>query len=724
MCNVNIATGEVTQFEFDVVLSGRIPWLLIRRYSSENPELGVIGFGWKLNLGTFLRCAADQIEMVVDGESSARFPLIGVGQLRPLDDSGVAVARTDAGISVTDRTGNTYVFPCGDPLPNVALCVRRYDHYRNFVEYRYDGDARLKTLIDTFNRQIVFAYDGRSRLVEIYAATGNGRSSRWPLVHYEYDDQDDLVAVLDPNGRATRYEYASHLLTRVTDPNGRDLFYQYDRNKKCIRTWFTGGVWDRQLWHDPVRQRVLLTNPDGHPKLYKHNGKGTITGDVDALGRVRDDVVDQNGQLLLRAGPGGAAPTVIQRNPGSRTVLLSQNGRETVAEVDANDQVTLMKSPDGNVWKYEYDPAGNEIRSEDPDGAVWLYDYNEHGDLVRYVDPIGYERYRESAADRLMLRDQWGVRQDERFDYFGRSTSIIDGADGEIRIEYDPAGRPVRRTSPDGTSSSMEYDPAGRPNRFTDELGSQVCLVRDLADRSIKVLRPDGHEELFEYGLTDELRRVTNSKGEVAEFTYDAAGRCSPITYFDGRRHAIVYDDADHPLTLQDGRTGKVLAECKYQDDALVEESYFDGRRLKIGYGPSEEVVSVENDDASLSYEWNPLMRIVAARKDGLELNYDYNLRGDNTALTASTGRRIEYEWDGRGRLVRMIDSASGTYEYSYQTRDLVTEIRMPNGCSQSLKYRPQVSDDLSSCRASRRLTDLCAGVHIRRGRSNDSLCG
>ncbi|MBL7041989.1 MAG: RHS domain-containing protein [Pirellulaceae bacterium] len=687
MCDVNIATGEVTQFEFDVLLSGRIPWRLVRSYSSEKPQLGLIGFGWNLNLGTFLRCSGDQIELTVDGEAVSTLPLPGVRRRLKDDKSGFEVERTDAAISLTDRIRTAYTFPSRDVLPELIPCTLQQDYYGNSMQYRYDDQGRLVRLIDTFGRRVSFDYDSLSRLVEVSVPRSDSTLTRWRLVRYEYDDQDNLAAVLDANGHAMRYEYSSHLLTRVIDRCGRELYYQYDNTKRCIRTWFAGGVWDRQLLFDADLSRVLVTDPNGYAMLYKHNGKGIVVSDVDALGRVREDVVDDNGRVLLRAGAGGGMQTFISRDPESGTVVLSQNGTETTFDLDANDRPTMMEDHDGNVWKYEYDLAGNDTRSESPDGAVWTFGYNEHGDLVRAVDPIGHERIRERTADRLALSDRWGIRTDERFDELGRPTKYIDGKGGEISIEHDACGNPLRRINPDGSSSSIEYDSSGRPSTFTDELGRQLRLVRDPAGTWMKFLRPDGQQDVFEYDFMDQFKRISNSKRESARFTYDPEGRCTAVDYFDGRQHAIVYDDADNPILLLNGRTGRVLVECKYENDALVEESYHDGRRLAISYGPSGEVLSVENDDATLFYERDPQMRITVAQADGLVLNFDHNLRGDCTSLNVNTGRRIDYHWDGRARLVKMIDSSAGEYQYSHETRDLVTEIRMPNGCSQQFEY-------------------------------------
>ncbi len=290
MCDVNIATGEVTQFEYEILLSGRIPWKLIRSYSSDHLQRGLIGFGWKLNLGTWLRNLGDHLELTVDGDHVATVPLPPHGYRIKDEASGLEVARSDAELTVTNPERTSYVFPNREALPSFVLASSVRDYYGNALQYAYDDEARLAILTDSMGRRLFFEYDRGGRLSRVAMPKTNPSTEYWPLIRYVYDDRGDLVAALDPIGHATRYEYVDHLLTRVTDRTGRELYYQYDRERRCVRTWFTGGVWDRQLRFDPRLRRVLVTDPLGHRTLYQTNEQGITIGEVDPLGRVRDSL--------------------------------------------------------------------------------------------------------------------------------------------------------------------------------------------------------------------------------------------------------------------------------------------------------------------------------------------------------------------------------------------------------------------------------------------------
>jgi YD repeat-containing protein len=121
-----------------------------------------------------------------------------------------------------------------------------------------------------------------------------------------------------------------------------------------------------------------------------------------------------------------------------------------------------MKKPDGRIWRFEYDGAGNETRSEAPNGAAWRFDYNESGDLVRSVDPNS-ERFRQRTAERLLLTDRWGVIRDKRFDYLGRPTSVLDGEGGRFGLITTGLTDPCALSMPTVTSSAMQVDAGGAP---------------------------------------------------------------------------------------------------------------------------------------------------------------------------------------------------------------------------------------------------------------------
>src|SRR5262249_12241485 len=154
-------------------------------------------------------------------------------------------------IVVTDPVHRTFTFPCQRHLlPERLFCSSQRDYFANTIYYEYDANTLVR-LIDSFQRQLHFIYDVHGRLLEIRLASSNPAFHGWTFVRYEYDLRGDLVAVFDANGIPLRYEYAAHLLTRVTDRAGREVYYCYDRQRRCVRTWFAGGVWDRQLRYDP-----------------------------------------------------------------------------------------------------------------------------------------------------------------------------------------------------------------------------------------------------------------------------------------------------------------------------------------------------------------------------------------------------------------------------------------------------------------------------------------
>ena len=75
MCDVNIATGEVSQFFVDLYLPGIIPVHLVRTYSTSALHNGPLGYGWKHTLALRIVQSETDITLIGYGSADIRVPL-------------------------------------------------------------------------------------------------------------------------------------------------------------------------------------------------------------------------------------------------------------------------------------------------------------------------------------------------------------------------------------------------------------------------------------------------------------------------------------------------------------------------------------------------------------------------------------------------------------------------------------------------------------------------
>ena len=145
-------------------------------------------------------------------------------------------------------------------------------------------------------------------------------------------------------------------------------------------------------------------------------------------------------------------------------------------------------------------------------------------------------------AGRLTSMSGPGLRQTWQWDAAGRMTlheAVVDGASTRSEVVYDDAGRPLRVTGPEGTTS-YSYDAAGQ---------------------LVSVEGPRGRETLTwdAAGALRERRRVSETgEEEVERFSYDGAGRLTARVR-DGGATTYTYDAAGR-RTGQEGPEGR----CRY----------------------------------------------------------------------------------------------------------------------------------------------------------------
>ncbi len=215
-----------------------------------------------------------------------------------------------------------------------------------------------------------------------------------------------MVAVTDPTGRVTRYEYdACGRRSAVVDPTGARTTIEYDADSRPVRCTFPTGEVGWTDYDECGRVSAHL-----HPRRRRYPA---------ALRR-------------RRTGRGG---------PRQR-----------------------LRAP----RRFPYDAAGQLVSATNGNGGVTRYDYDALGRAVTITDPLGDVTRREfDALNRCVAEtDPLGRTTRAGYDAVGRQTWQEDPTGRRTEWTYDAAGRIVSVEVDGRAVSSIHWDPA-RPDRST-----------------------------------------------------------------------------------------------------------------------------------------------------------------------------------------------------------------------------------------------------------------
>ncbi len=688
MCNVNIVTGEVNHFSMDFVLPGIIPLPFIRRYSSKAQASPSLGHGWTHSLEARIRLSEDRAQLTFDNSRIVNFEIPPIGGSARDDVSGLTLSHEPGSLVVTEPDLRRLGFARPARSGRDWLLTRKEDPFGNTIQFHYTNEGTLAQVIDSAGRALHIGTDLAGRIVDIRLGSARKDSSTCTLVRYEYDAKGDLSSAVDTTGAPYRYQYHDHLLVRVTNRIGGNLYYEYDARRDCVRTWRDGGVQFRDLRRDRARHVVGIRESRGYLTLYRNNEQGLTEEWVDPLGRARRDAHDHDGRLLVNNSESGAVHEVMHLDPTKRVLTRCAPGGQTVYRLDEHDRPLTVTNAEGHTTSFEYDHGGNVTRTVSPLGAEWRYRYDERGFLVGATDPRGYEiRKSRTAEGMVTVQDDWGVIYRTTCDLLGNPVTLEDGDGNRTQFEYDAEGRPIKLIYPDGTFASYAYDAEGNLVGTTDETGLTTRYLYDSNGTLLVQTEPDGRALKNEYDTEENLTAVVNFRGDRSESLYDAVGREVRIVYFDGHVEIYEYDDNDNVTALRDER-GRPLAEYGYDDATrLAHVQWGDGTETKIAYGAQGEILSIAGPHTTIEYEWDPDLRIIKERVGDSSLEFEYDQCENRIALRTNTGRQITYEWDLRGRLIRLTDGGRFVYEYAHNLANVVTEVRLPHGLVQKFEY-------------------------------------
>ena len=548
-------------------------------------------------------------------------------------------------------------------------------------------------------------------VVRIYNTTVNFKIDAVCLVQRTsetaYDAAGNVVAMEDPRGNVTNYEYDN--LSRKTKEIQPAPQQGWARPTTCYG-------------YDADGNLKYVTDPRGSSKLssayttyYFYDFLNRPVCTIDALGQ----------DWQTEAAIPDAAPAPTAHNHSTRTVYdaagdvvkeIDQLGHVTAYQYDRLGQVTdtYEADPDGSAGQqtsphthYDYDLLGNQIAVVDPLGNTTAYQYDELGRLVKTVDPLGRVSTTgyNAAGNVLSDTDAAGNTTYYVYDHLNRMTDKYDpDTDGFIayggprtQYAYYADGKRKSLTDPDGNTTTWTYDAFRHMTKETvsntgTTLPAKSCRRRAPPGNLVWQQDRDGRVTTFAY---DALNRKTLEKWYQSgtdiyqiEYSYDNANYLTDIYGYDPSNENVC--DYTYQYFDQIGRlcwTYSWFYQLNYDqyqdfnyefwDNGLLKKSYENAQIDLIDGQNSTTVFSIS--DAQNDYVYDNLNRLITITQQS------------QSGGAAVQEKRVDFTYDAAGQYKTITtyssldddpDYRAFTSAYSYDAAGQLLSLAHRNGPS------------------------------------------
>jgi RHS repeat-associated protein len=683
---VDIATGEVSVEQLDFTLPGPIPIEWVRTYRSNNTRKGACGYGWETPADVRLEVFPldNSVAFLRPGVAPALFP-----ELPAADGENGAVLELWDGALLSDHGGEFRVRTKEDRIYYFKKAeastggegVREYPIHRisdlcgNWLEFERHGPDVI-TISESAGRRIeIETEDGLIQQMQLFVPDAEFRHL---FVRYQYDDDANLVAVLDAIGNPYTFAYDNHYLIRHTDRNGLSFYYEFAKNGEAwrvVHSWGDGGLYNYHFEYlDELKER-RITDSLGHVSLVKLDDRNLPISEIDPLGGVTIYEYDEVGRTTAVVDPAGRRTGYVYDERGNLLQLQQPDGSTCITSFDADNRPVQILDGNAAEWLQRFDIRGLLTAQSSPLGNTTTFAYDRFGMLVEVLDArngstrLSHDRY---GQPRLCI-DPMGCTARMEHGFLGELIGRCDGLERWTRFRYDAKGRIVGVQQPTGSTISVHYDANDRVIRHVDERGSVTTLtyfgISEVATR----IEPDGSRIEYIYDTEERLAAVRNQRGEHHCFHRDALGRVVEELDYWGQRRRYGYDAGGALLWTEDALQQRIL----FNNDGLgrvVRKTMphpAQGSQVWVetyGYDGLGHVTEAANPDVRLLRSFDPEGRLVC----------------EVQAVTDGPDFRVENQYDAVGNRIRRIATvngvASSSVEFTPDLSGLLAEVRFDGG--------------------------------------------
>lgn len=567
----------------------------------------------------------------------------------------------------------------------------------------YDDQGLLGLVQDSFGRSIGFSYTA-GRLTGATLPDG-----RLVTYGYDDAGRMSSVSYPDGTQRKYEYSAAAQpsLMTALVDEGGMRTEFTYDGNWRASASR-AGGVLDESFSYGAAS--TTYTAGDGSATTTRFapiNGVNRRVGEkVVCPGcstRESTTTYDSDGNVVQTQDSRGTT-TKFTYLAGSNLETSRVEGLDVAGATTADTRQTstewnvALRKRSRVLHEANGEPSWTESWTYTPNGAVTSYTRSSGG-----IDST--TSYDVDAHGRVTREDGplTNVSDTKSYEYYADSDPCS-GCRGSVKVEtdavgqkttyasYDSSGHLLREVLPNGTVSTWTYDERGRLISSTSALGTDAEQTTrygfDPAGRPMSTTYPDGTSKTY---TRDAAGRLTGQKypsGAFASFLLDGVGNRTEASFTDG---SGVLRLLSRSTFLGDGSLSQTA-------DAYGNTTYYSydgfgdlaavisplGHMRRYAYdtlGRRTSVVDANGGIVTFKYNSEDLLASVVDQ-DGVTTSYEYDTAGHRTRMSNSAGDDIHDAFDAAGNRVSRTDSSGRTEHISYDGLGRVTSDDVGSGTS------------------------------------------
>ncbi|MGJ3704011.1 LysM peptidoglycan-binding domain-containing protein [Variovorax sp. AFSI2.2] len=587
----------------------------------------------------------------------------------------------------------------------------------------YDGAGRLVRTIDAAGAVTDLRYDGASRLV--------GTKQYWAVIATNSFGAAPTLAATTPtadaaNDRVTRRFYDNDgLLLGTLDAEGYLTESRYDAEGRLV-TQISYATPTIAAMRDSGTLAQLIPTGDAQDQTSRwlYDAQGRVLAQIDAEGFMTESVYDANGNVTTSTryvvrvdatllSQMTTATTVAALRPSS-----SAGFRTTTLVYDKLNRVTQRTNYEGTVSRYEYDSAGNLVKTTNAFGTTEIQTINARYDIQgRLTGELTAEGGALLVAGQTQAQidaiwSQYGLTH--AYDAAGRRLGTTDAYGNKTLFFYDLNSRLTHSVNALGEVTEQQYDTLGQLSatiRYGTRLGSVAGLAGGLVNAElttaidgIKNVGLDSKQS-FTYAVTGKLNGSTDELGNLTQSSYNAFGDLTGRTQALGNGTQLVQSmsvdrrglvtgtvqdasginavtsaiyDAFGRLTRSTDANGNVRQQSFDRLGRIVTTTDALSAVRSTSYDAFDRVMTQTDALGRVTtYTYDKtLRRVVIKTPENISVTTVYTRLGQKQSVVDGNGNTTSYSYDKNGNLLSTataLTTATNTYDRSgrlSQTKD------------------------------------------------------